>query len=101
MQNLIDLITNNLAFFLGLFVFVIFLVGFVIAMLTPAGRDALGRAAVRFAVAALKAAEAWMGREINGEKMAQMRKAGKAPVQHPIINAQVTLEQWLRDQRVG
>ena len=67
MQNWIDMIVNNAAFFVGLFVFVVFFVGFVIAMLTEAGRLALGRAAVRLAIAALGFAERWLCREIDGE----------------------------------
>ena len=94
MQDFIDLITNNLAFFVGLFVFVVFVVGFVIAMLTPQGRDALGRAAVRFAVAALGFAEKWIGREITGEKLAAI-DARQVPAQHPIVQAQVELQSWL------
>ena len=68
MQNWIDMIVNNAAFFVGLFVFVVFFVGFVIAMFTEAGRLALGRAAVRLAIAALGFAERWLGREIDGEE---------------------------------
>ncbi len=46
MQNWIDLIVSNAAFFVAFFVFVVFVVGFVIAMFSEAGRAALGRAAV-------------------------------------------------------
>ena len=94
MQDFIDTITNNLAFFIGLFVFVLVLVGLVLALLTPVGRETLGRAAVRFAVAALKAAETWLGREIIGEKLAAI-DARQVPAQHPIIQAQVDLQSWL------
>ena len=45
MQNWIDLIVSNAAFFVAFFVFVVFVVGFVIAMFSEAGRAALGRAA--------------------------------------------------------
>ena len=67
MQNWIDLIVSNAAFFVAFFVFVVFVVGFVIAMFSEAGRAALGRAAVRFAIAALAFAERWLCREIDGE----------------------------------
>jgi hypothetical protein len=97
MQDFIDLITNNLAFFVGLFVFVVFVVGFVIAMSTQAGRDALGRAAVRFAVTALGFAEKWLGREITGENLAAI-DARQALAQHPIVAAQVELQSWLQQQ---
>ena len=96
MQDFIDLITNNLAFFIGLFVFVLFTVGFVIAMLTPAGREALGRAAVRFAVAALGFAERWLGGQITGDKLRHMAdNGGHSPEQHPIVQAQTELQSWL------
>ena len=98
MQSFIDLIVNNLAFFIGLLVFVIFTIGLVIALLTPSGRETLGRAAVRFAIAALKAAETWMGRQITGEKLDAINARQVAP-QHPIITAQVNLQSWLDGQR--
>jgi hypothetical protein len=61
MQNWIDLIVSNAAFFVAFFVFVVFVVGFVIAMFSEAGRAALGR------IAALAFAERWLCREIDGE----------------------------------
>lgn len=83
MQDFIDTITNNLAFFVGLFVFIVFIVGFGVAMSTETGRATLGRAAVRFAVAALGFAEQWLGKEI-------------APAtHHPVTQAQVNLRSWL------
>jgi hypothetical protein len=94
MQDFIDLITGNLAFFIGLFVFVVFTVGFVIALLTPTGREALGKAAVRFAVAALGFAEKWLGREIVGEQQAQL-DARQTPPEHPITQARSELQSWL------
>jgi cbb3-type cytochrome oxidase subunit 3 len=94
MQNVIDVITGNLGFFIGLFVFVLVLVGLVLALLTPAGRETLGRAAVKLAVSALGFAEKWLGREIIGEKLAAI-DARQAPPQHPIIQAQIDLQSWL------
>ena len=94
MQNVIDTVMGNLPFFIGLFVFVVFTVGFVIALLTPAGREALGTAAVRFAVFVLSLAEKWLDREIVGEQLDSLAANGIAP-QHPIIRAQASLQSWL------
>ena len=67
MQNLIDLVVSNAAFFVALLVFVVFAAGFAVAMTSETGRAALGRAAVRLAIAALAFAERWLCREIDGE----------------------------------
>jgi hypothetical protein len=88
MQNLIDLITNNLAFFIGVFVFILFVVGFVLAMSTETGRNAMGKAAVRFAIAALEAAEKWLGLEIAPQP--DTRTAKRVPVRDE-------LTRWLAD----
>ena len=94
MQEFIDLITGNLAFFVGLFVFVIFAIGFAIALSTASGRDALGRAAVKLAVAALGFAERWLGREIDDE-VRTMSSAGRSSQRHPIERARSDLQGWL------
>ena len=94
MQSVIDVIMGNLGFFLGLFVFVLFTVGFAIALSTQAGREALGRAAVKLAVAALGMAEKWLGRQIVSDPLAAM-DARQVPAQHPIIQAQASLRSWL------
>lgn len=83
MQDFIDMITNNLAFFIGLAVFVIFTIGFVLALSTETGRASLGRAAVRLAVAVLGFAERWLGKEIV------------PATHHPVTQAQVNLQSWL------
>lgn len=64
MQDFINLIVSNLAFFTGVFVFAVVLTGLVLGLSTTAGRDALGKAAIRFAIAALKMAETWLGLQI-------------------------------------
>lgn len=88
MQDFIDLITNNLAFFIGVFVFAVFTTGFIIAMTTDAGRDALGRASVRFAIAALRIAEKWLGLEIVPQP--DTRTTQRVPVRDE-------LTRWLAD----
>lgn len=88
MQDFIDLITNNLTFFIGLFVFVVFVIGFVLALSTQAGRDALGKAAVKLAIAALGFAEKWLGLKI--EPMPDSRIASNVPIRD-------SLTQWLSD----
>lgn len=93
MQDFIDLITNNLGFFVGVFVFVVFVVGFALALSTESGRAALGRAAVKLAVAALGFAEDWLGREITPARLASIN--GDAQPLHPIVQAQVDLQSWL------
>jgi hypothetical protein len=98
MQNLFDFIAANTAIFIGLLVFVVFTIGLVLALRTESGRAALARASVRLAVFALAMAEKWIGKQINGDKLAHMADNGGAvPPQHPIISAQVDLLCWLGD----
>ena len=91
MQDFIDIITNNLAFFVGMFIAGVFVAGFAIALSTASGRDALARAAVRFAVAALAMAERWLGREIDAHV-----EARAVPPVHPVAQARADLQSWLR-----
>lgn len=91
MQSVIDLIIDNLAFFVGVFVFAVVLTGLVIGLSTRAGRDALGKAAVRFAITALKAAEAWLELEIIPRP--DTRTASRVPVRDE-------LARWLADYQV-
>lgn len=92
MQDFIDIITNNLGFFIGMFLAGVFVAGFAIALSTASGRDALARAAVRFAVAALAMAERWLGREIDKAHV----QARAVPPVHPVAQARADLQSWLR-----
>ena len=94
MQQLFDFLAANTAVVIGLVVFVVFTIGLVLALRTEAGRDALGGAAVRLAVAALAFAEKWLGRQIVGEQPAAI-DARQVPPQHPIVQAQAELQSWL------
>ena len=96
MQNLFDFIAANTAVFIGLLVFVVFTIGFVLALRTQSGRDALGMAAVRFAVAALAMAEKWLDQQIAGWRLAALE--GHPRPLHPIVQAQTELQSWISRQ---
>lgn len=96
MQDLFDFITNNLPLVIGLLVFVVFTIGLVLALRTPAGRDTLGKAAVKLAVAALAFAEKWLGEQITSQRLAALD--GDVQPLHPIIQAQTALQSWLGRQ---
>ena len=89
-------VTDNLPFIIGLVVFVLFTAGLVLAMRTETGRDALGMAAVRFAVAALAMAEKWLDQQIAGWRLAALE--GHPRPLHPIVQAQTELQSWISRQ---
>jgi hypothetical protein len=93
MQQVIDIITSNLAFFVGLAAFIIATTGLVLALRTDAGRDALGTAAVRLAVAVLAFAERWLGGEVRNKRLAALE--GDPQALHPVVTAQTDLQSWL------
>lgn len=56
-----QVVTDNLPLILGGMALILFVIGLVLALRTPGGRNALATAAVRLAVAFLALAERWLG----------------------------------------
>ena len=91
MQQLFDFVTNNLPLVIGLLVFVVFTIGFVLALRTQAGRDALAAAAVRLAVFVLGLAEKWLGGMIKPANSGDSVR----DYQQPVTTARAELQSWL------
>ena len=86
-----DFLTDNAGVLAALVVFVVFALGLFFALRTEGGRDALGAAAVRLAVAALAMAERWLGGRL--EPVAASSVA--APPTDEIAEARAGLQAWL------
>lgn len=86
-----DLVREYLPLVIGVSIGVLFVTGLALALRTEAGRQRLGRAAVRFAEAALAMAEKWLAGYLE-----QQRQAVGAAVDAPndIRMARVTLARW-------
>lgn len=81
-----DFLVDNAGVLAALVVFVVFALGLFFALRTEGGRETLGAAAVRLAVAALELAERWLGGRL--EPVA-------APPTDEIAVARAGLRAWL------
>lgn len=83
-----ELVSENLPLILGAGALALFVIGLVLGLRTPGGRNALAAAAVRLAVTALGFAERWLG--------SQVEPAGLGSVQY----ARGELRHWLDGRKV-
>lgn len=64
-MSLNQIVSENLGLIVGVLVFVLFVIGLVLALRTEKGRNSLAAGAVRVALAALALAEKWIGQQLE------------------------------------
>ena len=91
-------VVENIGLVAGVIVFILVMVGLVIALQTEGGRNSLAAAAVKVAMAALALAEAWLRGEIESQKT-EAWAHGLAVQENEIELAQKALRLWLESRR--